>query len=121
MTLPGHKQFFRMTNADGHWVGADVIVLTGESVPTEMHHAYEPFKSMDLSQLSATAMHQQVMKNGQKIITHKTTNEIAEHVQQQMALLPADYHRFDNPHRYKVGISPALKQQRDKLITQLRS
>ncbi|KAA3644480.1 MAG: nicotinate phosphoribosyltransferase [Proteobacteria bacterium] len=121
MTLPGHKQVHRLSNSHGQFVGADVITLADEPAPTSMLHPYEPFKSMDLSSLTATAMLNPVMLNGQRCTAKVKLSEIAQHVQSQMALLAIDYRRFDNPHQYKVGISPALKQQRDQLITQLRS
>ena len=34
----------------------------------------------------------------------------------QLAALPEEFKRFDNPHIYKVGISNQLKEERDRLI-----
>jgi nicotinate phosphoribosyltransferase len=33
-----------------------------------------------------------------------------------MALLPAEYKRFENPHIYKAGISAELMELRDELL-----
>ncbi|MCW8869992.1 MAG: nicotinate phosphoribosyltransferase [Proteobacteria bacterium] len=121
MTLPGHKQVYRMTDSQGHFIGADVITLHDEATPSTMLHPYEPFKSMDLSTLTAKPLLKVVMRDGQRCDNAPTLTEIARHVQSQMALLPMDYRRFDNPHQYKVGISPALKNQRDELAQSLRS
>ncbi|MCX7546000.1 nicotinate phosphoribosyltransferase [Marinicella gelatinilytica] len=121
MTLPGHKQVFRMTDSEGRLIGADVIGLADEDAPTAMQHPYEPFKSLDLSGLSAKPMLAQVMHKGQRLDDSVTLTDIAKYAQTQMALLADDYRRFDNPHQYKVGISVTLKQQRDELIKDLRT
>lgn len=121
MTLPNHKQVYRMTDKQGRFIGADVIALADEAIPSTMAHPYEPFKSMDLSQLTATALQSTVMTNGQQSYDRMNISDIAHYVQTQMNLLPMDYRRFDNPHQYKVGISSSLKQQRNQLIKELRS
>lgn len=121
MTLPGHKQVHRLHNDNGQPIGADVITLVDEAVPEIMMHPFEPFKSMDLKSLSATPMLKTVMTNGQRRGSQPGLAETASHVRHQMTLLPEDYQRFDNPHQYKVGISPHLKKQRDTLARQLRS
>ena len=56
------------------------------------------------------------MENGKKVNPSPSLQEIAAFRKQRLSLLPLEYKRFDNPHIYKVGISDALKQERDKLI-----
>ncbi len=121
MTLPGHKQVQRLSNDQGQLIGADVITLNDEAVPNIMLHPYEPFKSMELGTLTAKPLLKPVMKNGQRCDAKPTLSDMARYVQTQLALLPMDYRRFDNPHQYKVGLSPNLKQQRDELALSLRS
>jgi nicotinate phosphoribosyltransferase len=41
---------------------------------------------------------------------------VANYCRERLALLPAEYKRFENPHIYKVGISTRLRDQRDQLI-----
>ncbi len=120
MTLPGHKQVLRLYNSDQQPIGADVITLADEATPDTMQHPYEPFKSMDLNNLTAKPLLNPVMKQGRRYDPQPTLAEIAGHVQAQMNHMPDDYRRFDNPHEYKVGLSPQLKMQRDKLAQQLR-
>ena len=44
--------------------------------------------------------------------------ESAGYVQERLDLLPKEFKRFDNPHVYKVGLSPKLKKLKDELIQQ---
>lgn len=120
MTLPGHKQVLRLYNSHNQPIGADVITLADEVTPDTMLHPFEPFKSMDIHNLTAKPLLNPVMKGGQPCAPQPTLAEIAKHVQSQMARMPEDYRRFDNPHEYKVGLSPRLKKQRDDLAQQLR-
>ena len=62
-----------------------------------------------------------VMENGQNLTTNSSLEEIANFSKRRLALLPLEYKRFDNPHIYKVGISDALKQERDQLINAHKS
>lgn len=120
MTLPGHKQVLRLYNSQNQPIGADVVTLADETKPDSMLHPFEPFKSMDLHKFTAKPLLKPVMKAGQCCETQPTLKDIADHVQFQLTQMPQDYRRFDNPHEYKVGLSPGLKHQRDSLAQQLR-
>ncbi len=121
VTLPGHKQVFRMYQPNGHFMGADVVTLINETRPDEMYHPFEPFNSLAIANFEAKPLLQTVMQDGQIAIPHQDTQNIAAYAQQRLDLLPVDYRRFDNPHTYKVGLSAQLKQQRDGLIDSHRS
>ncbi len=71
---------------------------------------------MRIGELQKEPLLQPVMENGENKLEHKSLQEIAEYSKNRLAELSIEYKRFNNPHIYKVGISEALKAERDKLI-----
>ncbi|MGO4911460.1 nicotinate phosphoribosyltransferase [Leeuwenhoekiella sp. W20_SRS_FM14] len=116
VTLPYKKQVYRIKNEEGILIGADAIAIADESHVNRMHHPVEPFKSLDIATLKQEAMLKPVMQNGKRLHKIQSVQEIAAFSKTQLAGLPEEYKRFDNPHIYKVGISDRLKQERDNLI-----
>ena len=116
VTLPHKKQVYRIYNEEGQQIGADAIGLANESTIERMHHPVEPFKNLSISTRTQEALLKPVMQNGERTYPKKSLAEIAEFSKQQLASLPDEYKRFDNPHIYKVGISDRLKEERDRLI-----
>lgn len=117
VTLPHKKQVFRIKDAEGKCVGADAIGLADEEKIEVMHHPYEPFKSMEVGELTQEKLLQPVMKEGKIAIEFKSLSEIAAYSKKRLEELPIEYKRFNNPHIYKIGISEKLKAERDKLIS----
>jgi len=118
VTLPHKKQVYRIFNGDGQQIGADAIGLADEWHLNRMHHPVEPFKNLVIATLKQEALLKPVMQNGKRNHPKKSIEEIANFSKQQLALLPDEYKRFDNPHIYKVGISDRLKEERDRLIAE---
>lgn len=116
ITLPSKKQVYRIQDDKGNWIGADVVALESEQKPENMHHPFEPGKSMKIGTCQKEALLVKVMENGKRIIKKRSLQEISTFSQQRLQQLPYEYKRFINPHIYKVGISDALKAERDKLI-----
>jgi len=116
VTLPDRKQVYRMLNSSGELAGADAITLMEEEEPRVMHHPFDPLQSLNLLRYEKVPLLKVVMESGE--ITRESPS-LAEHSRNclnQLALLPSEYKRFQNPHIYKVGISEALKQKRDQLV-----
>ncbi|MFI8380482.1 nicotinate phosphoribosyltransferase [Leeuwenhoekiella sp. NPDC079379] len=116
VTLPYKKQVYRINNEEGVLIGADAIAIADESHVNRMNHPVEPFKSLTIAKLNQEAMLKPVMQNGRRLHKIQSVQEIAAFSKTQLAGLPEEYKRFDNPHIYKVGISDRLKQERDNLI-----
>ena len=116
VTLPHKKQVYRLRDAEGHCVGADLIALFEENDIENMIHPFEPYKQMRIGELQKEPLLQPVMENGENKLEHKSLQEIAEYSKNRLAELSIEYKRFNNPHIYKVGITEALKAERDKLI-----
>ncbi|HEA28486.1 MAG TPA: nicotinate phosphoribosyltransferase [Leeuwenhoekiella sp.] len=115
-TLPHEKQVFRMCDDEGKLIGADAICMRDEDALGVMHDPFEPYKSLSISGLKQEPLLQKVMENGNLLIKKRSLSEIVEFSKNRLVELPYEYKRFDNPHIYKVGISAALKAERDRLI-----
>ena len=118
VTLPHKKQVYRILTEDNVLIGADAIALSQEAHISVMHHPVEPFKNLNIDDLKQQAMLQPVMQQGKRVYPEKTVQEIAAFSKKQLAALPDEFKRFDNPHIYKVGISDQLKDERDRLIAE---
>ena len=116
VTLPHKKQVYRISTEDHTLIGADAIALANESSVSRMYHPVEPFKNLSIEGLTQTPMLQPVMQAGKRLYPEKSVQEVAAFSKKQLAALPEEFKRFDNPHIYKVGISNQLKKERDRLI-----
>lgn len=116
VTLPHKKQVYRLRDSEGNCVGADLVSLFEEEEIENMIHPFEPYKQMKVGALQKEPLLKPVMEKGKNKLTPKTLQEIAEYSKRRLAELSIEYKRFNNPHIYKVGISEALKEERDKLI-----
>src|SRR5690554_7560720 len=121
VSLPCKKQVYRMIDDNEMFLGADAIGIASEDKIKRMYHPFDFNKEMDLQDFKHEALLKPVMVNGKGTISKKTINEIAAFTKERLKLLPAEYKRFENPHIYKVGLSEALKSQRDKLIAAHKS
>src|SRR5690554_2536895 len=121
VSLPCKKQVYRMIDDNEMFLGADAIGIASEDKIKRMYHPFDFNKEMDLQDFKHEALLKPVMVNGKGTIGKKTINEIAAFTKERLKLLPAEYKRFENPHIYKVGLSEALKSQRDKLIAAHKS
>ena len=116
ITLPHKKQVFRIKDENGKCIGADVIGLYHEDNIQEMHHPFEPYKSMNLKHYKQEALLELVMDEGKVLQKKRSLSEISEYSIARLSELPIEYKRFNNPHIYKIGISELLKEERDQLI-----
>lgn len=116
ITLPHKKQVFRIKDENGKCIGADAIGLYHEDNIQEMHHPFEPYKSMNLKYYKQEALLELVMDKGKVLQKKRSLSEISEYSIARLSELPIEYKRFNNPHIYKIGISELLKEERDQLI-----
>ena len=121
VTLPHKKQVYRLRDTEGNCVGGDLVTLFEEENIKNMIHPFEPYKQMKVDGLEKEALLKPVMENGKNKLEKKSLQEIAEYSKNRLAELSIEYKRFNNPHIYKVGISEALKAERDKLIASFKN
>jgi len=116
VTLPHKKQVYRLKDSYGNCVGGELIALAEEKDIKEMIHPFESYKQMKVDNLKKEPLLQPVMINGESKLEQKSLQEIAKYSADRLSEIPLEYKRFNNPHIYKIGISKALMQERDKLI-----
>ncbi|MEO9003709.1 MAG: nicotinate phosphoribosyltransferase [Ginsengibacter sp.] len=114
VTLPGVKQVYRYKDESGHFI-ADAIGLAQNEIPQRMIHPYDSEKSMMLDPAMATPMLNQVMANGQSLLSKYEPKDVAAYSKMRLQLLPEEHKRFNNPHIYKVGVSEPLHLLRSDL------
>lgn len=120
ITLPDKKQVYRISDSDGNWIGADAVSLRDEQSFSRMFDPFDPNNSLSFESCDKSPLLEKVMENGKR--SHKVLSvaEIARFSASQLAKLPAEFKRFENPHLYKIGITPDLKNVRDKLIEKFK-
>jgi nicotinate phosphoribosyltransferase len=121
VTLPHRKQVYRLRDSQGECVGGDLVAIFEENNIENMIHPFEPYKQMRVDHLQKEPLLQPVMQKGENKLEHKSLQEIAEYSKNRLAELSFEFKRFNNPHIYKVGISEALKAERDKLIASFKN
>lgn len=120
ITLPGRKQVSRYRDGDGRFL-ADAIHLAEEDPPARMLHPHEAGKSRELDPSTAEPLLRPYGRPGQGERPEAGVHEAAARVRARLADLPPEHCRFENPHVYKVGLSPALLALREELATRERS
>jgi nicotinate phosphoribosyltransferase len=116
ITLPDRKKVMRLMQNDNMFLGADVIMLEDEESTNTMHHPFEALKKMDIQSCKKEKLHVKVMENGKRSEPKKSASEIREYAQARLKQLPEEHKRFEYPHIYKVGLSDALNEERNRLI-----
>lgn len=116
-TLPDRKAVTRFRDRDGCF-RADAIHLASEAPPASMLHPYEPGRRLDLSSWHGEPLHRLVLRDGRMAEPLPDVGAAAVHARQREQALPPEHLRFENPHAYKVGLSPALAAARDRLLAE---
>jgi len=114
-TLPGRKTVSRYSDTDG-WFRADAIHLADEPPPDRMIDPHDPTRRMSLAQWQPEPLLKLVVQNGKPVGPLPDVHAAAAHARACADRLPPEHRRFENPHIYKVGISPRLAALRDELI-----
>lgn len=116
VTIPHKKQVYRMMDVNGELIGVDAITMREEVEVNRIHDPQEILKSLAVKNFKTEALLHPVMVNGKKTTKSRSLSEIAEYSRKRLESLPLEYKRFDNPHKYKVGISKMLKKEREDLL-----
>ena len=116
VTIPHKKQVYRMMDANGELIGVDAITMREEIEVNRIYDPQEILKSLAVKNFKTEALLHPVMVNGKKTTKSRSLSEIAEYSRKRLESLPLEYKRFDNPHKYKVGISKMLKKERQDLL-----
>lgn len=118
-TLPHKKQVYRLLDEQGLFWGADYICLSNEAAVETIYHPFDPLKSLAIKGLAREPLLHPVFQKGKRLTESLSIQELREFSQSRIALLPVEYKRFLNPHRYKVSLSADLKSERDRLVLEI--
>lgn len=115
VTLPGRKKIYRYFDDAGMLFGLDGIACADEAAPGRLIHPLDDRKSTRCRGIRGESLLAPVMQHGARVAERHSVEAIRSYCAQRLALLPAEYRRFENPHVYKVGISESLQKLRDDL------
>lgn len=117
-TLPDRKSLLRLVNEDGGFI-QDVICREGEQLEPGVT-VYDPTNPSRHKKLAAKIRCEEVrsvvMDSGRTITPLPDLEASADHCAAQLQRLPEGSHRLQNPHIYKVSISPGLYNLRERLM-----
>ncbi len=120
INFPGQKQVLRLIDDAGAFYG-DAIVRADES---SIDHIYDPahptVRNVAVAEYTQEPLLEPAMCDGEIVADRHTAREAAEYARRRLARLPEGHRRFENPHRFKVGLSEALLQARDQAIEDAR-
>lgn len=115
ITLPGSKTVHRFLNDDGSYY-CDAVGLSDEETIDKIYHPTFPAKKTNLKSRKSFPLLQCVVNNGEVRETVNDVPDISDYRRQSLSKLSEEHKRFDNPHIYKVGITPGLLNLRDQLL-----
>ena len=118
-TLPGRKGVTRFLDENGRFF-ADAIHLGEEGPPARMRHPFEPRKQLDLANRDSEPLLREVVTGGEPAEPLPSVTEAAAYARRRLELLPPEHQRLENPHTYKVGLSPALVDLREDQSRRIR-
>ncbi len=113
-SLPGLKKIIRYTDPEGFFY-ADGILLEEEKAIETIQHPSFPEQKSRVAHCFPEAILYKVMEGG-KTLTKLTVEEAAAYAKQRLSKLSPERKRFENPHTYKVGVSPKLLELRNQLV-----
>ncbi len=118
ITLPGHKQLWRLFEQGSGKAIADVITLAEESID-ETYVIFDPvhtWKRKTVTGFFAQKLLIQIFDKGTCVYENPDLKTIQSHCRQQINTLWDEVLRFENPHNYYVDLSQALWDVREKLL-----
>ncbi|HKK66062.1 MAG TPA: nicotinate phosphoribosyltransferase [Clostridia bacterium] len=123
-TNPGAKQVYRFYDDDQMAI-ADLITLEEEDFnhnrPHSCFHPMYPNTYFTLyNYKSAQPLIEKKMKNGKICAKLPDLADIREHTLEQMLKFDPTYKRIINPHIYKISLSRALKNLKNRMIDEFK-
>lgn len=119
-SLPGVKKVVRLIDEENFFRG-DAVAREGESEITIIHHPHQVHRTSVMRRFHQEEILHPVVQAGRRVVQRVHPQEISSYVRARMAQLPEEHKRFENPHIYKVGITPALLHLRSKMIAEIRT
>jgi nicotinate phosphoribosyltransferase len=119
VTLPGLKKVLRFRNREGMFY-ADAVILETESSVDQIIHPFFPDQRSSLKNCTPEPLLKKVMENGRMFGRSSLPQEASSYARERLVSFSAEHKRFENPHIYKVGISPKLMDLRTTTFDDLQ-
>jgi len=120
ITTPGDKNVVRFFNRENNMAIADVLVLADEKIdeskPYTLFDPENTWKRKTVENYYTRQLLTPIFKNGECVYTSPPLAEIRDYCQEQVASLWEEVLRFENPHSYYVDLSPALWEEKQRLL-----
>jgi len=119
VTNPGYKKVFRLYDKDNMAI-ADLISLENETIdcskPLRIFDPIQTYKRMTLTNFSARELLVPIFVDGKQVYQCPDIHEIAAYAKKELASMWDEYKRLLMPHTYKVDLSDALYDLKQKLL-----
>ena len=120
MTNPGLKQLWRVYDKSGHAV-ADLITSIDETPDFSKPYRYidpeKPWEIRYFENCSARKMLNLVVKDGKRIVSKRSLEEIRNYVKNQLTNeIWEEEQRFENPHKHYVDMSVKYHEMKMSLL-----
>ena len=123
ISSPGKKNIFRIVDRKRQKAISDYVCLTteeqpGPDKPLKLFHPLYPYLNKTVLHYEAIPLLQPIFINGEQVYDLPPLKKVREYHQQQLALFWPEYLRKLNPEFYRVNMSLALWQLKQKLMTE---
>ena len=120
ITIPHFKKVYRFFGNDTGKAIADYITLHDEMVDDsrdlEIFDPHATWKKKVVYDFNAQELLVPIFKNGKRVYTCPTLQEVQKYCQEQVDKLWDEVKRFDNPHSYYVDLSDKLWNIQNDLL-----
>ena len=122
VTNPGYKKVMRLySNSTGKAL-ADLIMLEEETLdetkPLKLYHPEQTYKTKTIYDFHVRELLVPLFVGGRQVYECPHVHEIRAYNRRELDTFWEEYKRILNPHQYKVDISDALYNLKQKLIVQ---
>lgn len=126
ITNPGFKNIYRVYDKTTGKAEADFIFLRDEKPvdtanPLVLTHPTERWKKITFENYELRPLQVDVIKDGKLVYDLPSLKEIKAYAEQELASFWDEYKRLDKPHIYKVDLSDALYELKQKMLDDIRS
>ena len=120
ITNPCFKAVWRLYDRQTEKAIADVLTLNDEVIDdTAPYEIFDPehiWKHKTVTNFRAVRLQKQIFDKGVCVYDSPSVTEIRDYCKAQMDTLWEEVLRFENPHSYYVDLSPALWDEKHKLL-----
>lgn len=120
ITNPGYKTVYRLYKKKNGKAIADLMTLAEEKIdeskPLRIFDSTQTWKSMVLTDFTARELLVPVFIAGRQVYECPDVHQIQAYAKQELASMWEEYKRLLNPHMYKVDLSNALYDLKQKLL-----